>query len=115
MKVVISSLPGVHKTTRTAKWSFTHDQELLIRTLREAAGRAAQQQRTVLASFTQHAGWCDTIRAFIGARRTGLGECFFWERPAEQHTLVGVGTATTIETNGSACFTVGLCLAYLTE
>lgn len=105
MKVVISNPLGVPKTTRTAKWSLTNDQELLIRTLREAARRAAQQQRTVLASVTQSAERCDTIRAFTGARQAGLGECFFWERPVEQHTLVGVGIATTIETNGSACFT----------
>ncbi len=104
MKVVISNPPGAHKTPGTGKWSITSNQELLIRTLREAAGRAAQQRRTVLASFTQPVEWCDTMRAFAGARRSGLGECFFWEQPAEQNTLVGVGAATTIETNGSTCF-----------
>ena len=104
MKVVISNPPGARKTTGTGKWPTISDRELLIRTLREAAGRAAKQQRTVLASFTQPVEWCDTIRAFTGARRAGLGECFFWEQPAEQNTLVGVGAATTIETNGSTCF-----------
>src|SRR6266446_1342370 len=105
MKVVISNPPGARKTTGTGKWPTISDQELLIRTLREAAGRAAQQQRTVLASFTQRVGWCDTIRAFTGARRAGLGECFFWEQPAEQNALVGVGAAATIETNGITRFT----------
>jgi len=105
MRVEISNLPGVHKTAGTGKWPISFDQKLLIRTLREAAGRAAQQHRTVLASFTQSVEWCDTIRAFAGAIRAGLGECFFWEHPAEQSTLVGVGAATTIETSGSACFT----------
>src|SRR5260370_12212177 len=76
----------------------------MIRTLREAGGSAVKKQRTVLASFTQPVEWCDTIRAFTGARWAGLGECFFWEQPAEQNTLVGVGAATTIETNGSTCF-----------
>src|SRR5260370_1064699 len=104
MKVVISNPPGARKTTGTGKWPTISDRELLIRTLREAAGRAAKQQRTVLASFTQPVERCDAIRAFTGARRAGLGECFFWEQPAEQNTLVGVGAATTIETNGSMCF-----------
>ena len=104
MKVVISSPPGAHKTTGAGKWPVTSHQELLIRTLREAAGRAAQQQRTVLASFTQPVEWCDTIQAFSGARRAGLGEVFFWEQPAEQNTLVGVGAAATIETDGITCF-----------
>ena len=104
MKVVISNPPGASKTTGTGERPTISDRELLIRTLREAAGRAAKQQRNVLASFTQPVERCDTIRAFTGARRAGLGECFFWEQPAEQNTLVGVGAATTIETNGSTCF-----------
>ncbi len=104
MKVVISNPLGTGKTTGTGKWSTTNDQELLIRTLREAAGRAAKQQRTVLASFTQPVEWCDAVRAFSGAKRAGLGECFFWEQPAEQNTLVGVGAVTTIETDGITCF-----------
>ena len=104
MKAVISNPLGGRKTTGNGKWPITSDRELLIRTLREAAGCAAKQQRTVLASFTQPVEWCDTIRAFTGARRAGLGECFFWEQPAEQNTLVGVGAATTIETGGITCF-----------
>jgi len=104
MKVVISNTTGLHKSTGTSKWTITGNKELLIKTLREAAGRAAQQQRTVLASFTQPVEWYDAIQAFAGARRSGLGECFFWEQPAEQNTLVGIGAATTIETSGITCF-----------
>jgi isochorismate synthase len=104
MKVVISNPLGVHKTTGAGKWPVTSHQEPLIRTLREAAGRATQQQRAVLASFTQPVEWCDTIQAFTGARRAELGEIFFWEQPAEQNTLVGIGAATTIETDGITRF-----------
>src|SRR5260221_11721026 len=104
MKVVISNPPGARKTTGTGKWPTISDRELLIRTLREAAGCAAKQQRTVLASFTQPVEWCNTIRAFTGARRAGLGECFFWEQPEEQNTLVGVGAATRIETGGVSAY-----------
>ncbi len=105
MKVVISDPFGAHKTTGTGKWSISSDHKLLLRTLREAARHAAQQKRNVLASFTQPVEWCDTVRAFTGARLAGLGECFFWEQPAEQNALIGVGAATTIETNGITCFT----------
>src|SRR5260370_3763137 len=77
---------------------------MLIRTLREAAGGVEKQERTVVGSVRQVVEGCETVRGFTGARRAGLGECFFWEQPAEQNTLVGVGAGTTIETNGSTCF-----------
>ncbi|HTD19165.1 MAG TPA: isochorismate synthase, partial [Ktedonobacteraceae bacterium] len=91
--------------TGTGKWSITSNHELLLETLREAARRAAQQQRSVLASVTYPIEYDDMLNVFTGARLAGLGECFFWERPVERNALVGVGAATTIETNGSTCFT----------
>src|SRR5258707_15103983 len=105
MKVVISKQIGVHKPTGTGKWPITSNHELLLGTLREAARRAAQQQRSVLASFTYPIECDDMLYVFSGARLAGLGECFFWERPVERNALVGVGAATTIETNGITCFT----------
>src|SRR5712692_9078183 len=104
MRVEISNRPGALKTSGAGEWPVSIDQELLTETFREAARRAGQEQLAVLASFTQPVEWCDTIQAFTGARRAGLGECFFWEQPAEQNTLVGVGAATTIETDGVTCF-----------
>ncbi len=105
MKVAISNRIGAHKTTATGKWPVTHDHEPLLSTLREAARRAAQQQRPVLASFTWPIELYDTIRVFTAARLSGLGECFFWEQPASQNALVGVGAAATIETKGITRFT----------
>ena len=105
MKVVNSKQIGVHKPTGTGKWSITSNHELLLGTLREAARRAAQQQRSVLASVTYPIECDDMLNVFTGARLAGLGECFFWERPVERNALVGVGAATTIETNGITCFT----------
>ena len=105
MKVVISNRIGAHKTTGTEKWPITDDHEPLLSTLREAARRAGQQQRSVLASFTRPIDQYDTIHVFTAARLAGLGECFFWERPVEQKALVGVGAATTIETHGIMRFT----------
>jgi len=105
MKVAISNRIGAHKTTATGKWPVTHDHEPLLSTLREAARRAAQQQRPVLASFTWPIELYDTIRVFTAARLSGLGECFFWEQPANQNALVGVGAAATIETKGITRFT----------
>ena len=102
MNIEISNWPVSFKATGEGKWFVSIDRELLISTLREAAGRAHQEHPAVLASFTQPVDWCDAIHAFTGARSAGLGECLFWEQPAEQHTLVGIGTETTIETCGSA-------------
>src|SRR3989442_9365118 len=104
MKVAIPKPPEEQISTRTTQLPFTIDHELLIQTLREAAARAAEKQRTVLSSYTQPVEWYDTIQAFSGSRQAGLGECFFWEQPAEQTTLIGIGAETTIETEGSACF-----------
>jgi len=104
MRVVIAGVPDAHTTSGAAIWPISFDPELLIRTLHEAAGGATQKQQAILTSFTLPVEWCDPIQAFNGARRAGLGECFFWERPAEQNTLIGVGAGASIETSGSACF-----------
>src|SRR5260370_13466851 len=104
MRVEISNRPGALKTSGAGEWPVSIDQELLTETFLEAAGRAGQEQLAVLASFTQPVEWCDTIQAFTGARQAGLGECFFWEQPAEQNTLLGIGAEATIESNGSARF-----------
>ena len=105
MKVVISNPIGVPDTTETRDWLHSSTHEPLRRTLQEAAGRAARQHRSILASFSFPIEWDDALRVATGARQAGLGECFFWERPTEQNALVGVGAAATIETNGSRCFT----------
>ena len=102
MDVEISSWPGSLRATGVRKWFVSIDRQLLISTLREAAGRTNQEHPAVLASFTQPVEWCDAIQAFTGARSAGLGECLFWEQPAEQHALVGIGTETVIETGGDA-------------
>ena len=104
MNVEISNPLREQKSTEPGRLPFTLDHELLIKTLQEAINRSTQQQRSILASFTQKIKWHDTIQAFSGARLASLGDCFFWEQPAEQTTLIGVGAATTIETNGTACF-----------
>src|SRR5215831_2624726 len=105
MKVVISNRIGAHKTNGTGKWLSTDDHEPLLRNLCEAARRASQQQRSILASFTRPIDQYDTIQVFTAARLAQLGECFFWERPVEQNALVGIGAATVIETHGITRFT----------
>ena len=104
MKIVIANPFAAHDTIVTGQSPTSSDQDLLFKTLREASERASQQQRTVLASYTQPIEWYDTIQAFNGARQAGLGDCFFWEQPTEQNTLIGIGTTTAIETMGSTCF-----------
>ena len=86
--------------TTSETWNICCDYQQLLITLRQASNRAAQSGQSVLASFTQPVEWCDPLSLFTGARQAGLGECFFWERPSEQHALIGIGVATTIETHG---------------
>jgi menaquinone-specific isochorismate synthase len=104
MKVAISDRVGEQNATGSKQWFVSENHEALLQTLRLAAERAAQQARPALASITCAVEWHDALRAFTGARRAGLGECFFWERPVEQKALVGTGAATTIETSGTAYF-----------
>jgi menaquinone-specific isochorismate synthase len=105
MNVEISNPLKAQESTEPGQLPFAIDHELLIQTLHEAAARSIQYQRAILVSFTQKIEWHDTIQAFSGARQASLGECFFWEQPAEQTTLIGIGAATTIETIGTSCFT----------
>jgi len=105
MNVEISKPLIGQNSTEPGQLPFTLDYELLIKTLQKAINRSTQQQRSILASFTQKIEWHDTIQAFNGARLASLGECFFWEQPAEQTALIGIGAATSIETNGTASFT----------
>jgi isochorismate synthase len=104
MNVQISNLLKTQKLTEQGQLPFTLDYELLLKTLQEAINRANQHHRTILASFAQKIERHDTIQVYSGARQAGLGECFFWEQPAEQTTLIGIGAATTIETHGTSCF-----------
>ena len=102
MKIPISALVG--EQNNIEKPGSEHH-EALLDALRQAAGRAGQRECPVLASFTWPLERHDPLLAFTAARLAGLGECFFWERPVEQHALVGIGAATTIETSGSASIT----------
>jgi len=104
MNVEISNPLKAQKSTEPGQLPFTIDHELLIKTLQKATNRSIQHQRSILASFTQKTEWYDAIQAFNGARLASLGGCFFWEQPAEQTTLIGIGAATTIETKGTSCF-----------
>jgi isochorismate synthase len=105
MNVEISNPLEEQKSTEPEQMPFTLDHELLIKTLQEASNLSTQQHRSILASFTQKIKWHETIQAFSGARLANLGECFFWEQPAEQTALIGIGKATTVITSGIGCFT----------
>ena len=85
------------------QWPIYCNHEQLLITLREAVSRSARLDRGVLASLTQPIECCDALRIFTDSK--GPGERFFWEQPSEQSVLVGVGTATTIETHGITRFT----------
>lgn len=88
-----------------AAWQESRKRDLIISTLQEATKRATQTQRSIVASITWPIELCDSLGIFTAACAAELGECFFWEHPTAQHALVGVGAATSIETQGSRHFT----------
>ncbi|MBV9689295.1 MAG: isochorismate synthase [Ktedonobacteraceae bacterium] len=90
---------------RNAPWQESRNHDLIISTLQKAARQATQAQRGIVASITWPIELCDPLSIFTAACAAGLGKCFFWEHPAVQHALVGVGAATSIETYGSRHFT----------
>ncbi|GAC1624620.1 MAG: isochorismate synthase [Ktedonobacteraceae bacterium] len=77
----------------------------LLTTLRKAIAHATQLHKDVIASFTLPIERYDTMQAFAGVQRAGLGEVFFWEQPSEQNALIGVSAETTIETTGNTSAT----------
>ncbi len=107
MEAAISSLRKTDRTgeteTRATRTAPDHH-ELLLNTLREASRRATHRQHPVLASFTRPFARHAPLRVFTGTTQAALGECFFWERPAQQHALIGTGAAATIETGGDTRF-----------
>src|SRR5579885_293316 len=107
MEAAISSLRKTDRTggtgTRATRTASDYH-ELLLNTLREASRRATHRQHPVLASFTQPFVRHDPLRVFTGAAEAVVGEGFFWERPVEQHALIGTGAAATIETGGDTRF-----------
>jgi len=84
--------------------TWTISRKNLLNTLQEAREQADKQQQAILASFTQIFEWHDPLYIFTALRRSDSGECFFWEKPAEQSALVGAGVAASIETTGSKRF-----------
>src|SRR5690348_718764 len=105
MKVETSNTINTHYLTGTEQIPFALDHESFINSLEEATNRARHLHKSILASFTQKFEWHDTVEAFNSVRLAELGECFFWEQPEEQTALIGIGSVTSIETNGTTCFT----------
>src|SRR5690242_13353784 len=103
MDTVFTGTPISNNTT--GAWPIATDHQQLLTMLRQAAQQAAQSDQPVLISFTQPVVSCHPLRIFHAFKMLNVGDRFYWELPVEQRTLVGVGTATTIETHGPNRFT----------
>ena len=102
MNVTFTHMEGVDDATDS--WFGKTEQASLLDTLHEASSRARQQQRSILASFTQPITYYDPLHVFKAARQADVAATFFWQHPAAQHALVGMDTAATIEVNGTNRF-----------
>lgn len=103
MDTVFTGTPISNNTI--GAWPITNERQQLLTMLRQAAQQAAQSDHPILISFTQPVVSCHPLRIFHAFKMLNVGDRFYWELPVEQRTLVGVGTATTIETYGPNRFT----------
>lgn len=88
--------------TDNAEWPSYSQRESLLTILRQASHHAATLSHEILVSFTQTVDICDPLHIFSACQSLQMGECCFWELPAERRAFVGVGVATSIETSGPA-------------
>jgi isochorismate synthase len=90
--------------TPDPEWPSYSQHESLLTTLRQASHQALTDAHKILVSFTQPVDFCDPLRIFSACQFLQMGEGCYWEMPAEQRAIVGVGVATSIETSGAASF-----------
>ncbi|GAC1360385.1 MAG: isochorismate synthase [Ktedonobacteraceae bacterium] len=103
MDIAFTDTPVARATNDT--WSATYDHTYLEDNIHQAYAYAASVKHEVLVSITLPVSPCDPLRMFNAFAQLGIGERFYWERPAEQRALVGVGVTRTIETSGPRCVT----------
>ncbi len=101
MDIAFTDTPIVSATSGDI-WSATYDQAFLKTLLDQAYTYAAQALHEVLVSITLPVSQCDPLHMFNAFAQLKIGERFYWERPAEKRSLVGVGSTKTIETTGPA-------------
>ncbi len=97
----ISSTDTVVAQATSDIWSITYDHLYLQNILHLAYIHAAQAEHETILSITLPVSSCDPLRIFNAFAHLEMGDRFYWERPAEKRTLVGVGIAKTIETSGT--------------
>ncbi len=100
MDIAFTDNPVASTTSRNI-WSAICDQASLRTALFEAYTHATQVEHEVLVSITLPVTQCDPLRMFRAFAQLNIGERFYWERPAEKRSLIGVGSTKTIETAGS--------------
>jgi menaquinone-specific isochorismate synthase len=83
---------------------YQHREQLLT-TLLRASERAAHMGHAALASITMPVPQEEPSHVFLAFEAMHIGERFFWEEPTGRKVLVGVGTATIIESAASAAIT----------
>jgi isochorismate synthase len=101
MDTTFTENPVAHAASSNI-WSALYDQASLRTILSEASLYATQVEHELLISITLPVAQCDPLRVLNAFTQLNIGEKFYWERPAEKRSLVGVGSTKTIETNGPA-------------
>ncbi|GCF08562.1 isochorismate synthase [Dictyobacter arantiisoli] len=77
-----------------------YSQDYFVTKFQQARERATQSGHQILVSVTLPVASYDPLLLFAAFHELGLGERFFWKREVDARVLVGMGQATTIETEG---------------
>src|SRR5687767_2098258 len=85
-------------------WPLSDLPQQVVSTLQEASQHAIQSGCSIIASYSYPLDHCEPLTFFTAATQAGLEVSFYWEQPVKQQALVGIGTATTIETHGTSRF-----------
>ncbi|MDQ6659486.1 MAG: hypothetical protein M3Z24_00810, partial [Chloroflexota bacterium] len=96
----MATLYTQHRQPSTASWLRSYERKQLHMSLETASTKARQLGHEVLVSYTLPLAWHGAIHLFKSAQQAELGDVFFWERPADHITFVGIGAAATITTEG---------------
>ncbi|GHO43332.1 isochorismate synthase [Ktedonospora formicarum] len=86
----------------THAWPIACERGFLLNLLQRAAARARQHKHSILTMLKIPVKPRDALQIFRAFQILEMGERFFWEKPASQQALVGVGSALSISSDDTS-------------
>ncbi|MGO8947513.1 MAG: isochorismate synthase MenF [Ktedonobacterales bacterium] len=85
----------LHGDGDAAAATLAIDHSTVLDVLRTGQRQARESGQPVVASYSQPVPKGNLLAAYGGAQKTSQETSFYWERPDEDYTLVGIGEAAT--------------------